>query len=166
MCKAARFADHAHKKWPCTKCDVPRGELYTDQSFANGMYSFQSHSILNCYVEYTPRNSKDFCRKLYVYNLLDSEDAHKRFLDEHGVCWTEFAQLSYFDVVRCSVIDPMHNLLQGVVKNQWFSRWIKNSALRPATDRRPCKLSAIHAFIDLVSCTIILSHQTNLFNLA
>jgi hypothetical protein len=65
--------------------------------------------------------------------------------------WTEFARLTYFDIIQCSVIDPMHNLLQGAVKNQWFSRWIKTSALRPATDRRRCELSKIHDFMDSVS---------------
>jgi hypothetical protein len=155
MCKAAGFADHAHKRWPCTKCDVPRSELYSDRSLANGMCAVQYPYLLTCSVGFTPRNGEDFRSKAYTYHSLNSEDARKKFLEEHGIRWTEFARLSYFDVVRCSVIDPMHNLLQGVVKNQWFTRWIKNAALRPATDRRQRELSAIHAFMDSVSPAIM-----------
>ncbi|KAF8584211.1 hypothetical protein K439DRAFT_1616910 [Ramaria rubella] len=36
---------------------------------------------------------------------------------EHGTRWFEFARLPYFDVIRMTIIDPMHNLLMGVVKN-------------------------------------------------
>jgi hypothetical protein len=35
------------------------------------------------------------------------------FFAEHGAQWTEFARISYFDLVRYTVIDPMHNLLLG-----------------------------------------------------
>jgi hypothetical protein len=98
-----------------------------------------------------PCNREDFRQKSYEYHALESDNARKKFFNEHGIRWTEFARLSYFDIVRCSVIDPMHNLLQGVVKNQWFSRWIKDSALRPATDKRCRELSAIHDFMDSVS---------------
>jgi hypothetical protein len=152
MCKAAGFADHAHKNWPCTKCNVTRETLYSDLSLANGTYLNEFQRYLTGFIGFTPRNGEEFRQKSYEYRSLDGEDARKRFFDAHGVRWTEFARLNYFDVVRCSVIDPMHNLLQGVVKNQWFSRWIKKSSLRPATDRRRRELSAIHDFMDSVSC--------------
>jgi hypothetical protein len=155
MCKAAGFADHAHKNWPCTKCNVTRDELYSDLSLADGTYFYSLLCSLTRFIGYAPRNGKDFRRKAQEYRSLDSDDARKRYFDEHGVRWTEFARLTYFDIVRCSVIDPMHNLLQGVVKNQWFSRWIKTSALRPATDRRRRELSKIHDFMDSVSYSLI-----------
>ncbi|OAD65777.1 hypothetical protein PHYBLDRAFT_102100, partial [Phycomyces blakesleeanus NRRL 1555(-)] len=34
----------------------------------------------------------------------------------HGVCWSELHRLQYFDIVRCTIIDPMHNLFLGTAK--------------------------------------------------
>ncbi|KAF8517879.1 hypothetical protein JB92DRAFT_3113382 [Gautieria morchelliformis] len=41
----------------------------------------------------------------------------------------------------------MHNLLQGVVKNQWYSVWIKGNTLRSATDKKCCELDLIHDYL-------------------
>jgi hypothetical protein len=153
MCKAAGFADHAHKKWPCTKCNVPRDQLYSDSSLINGMYAliFTHKYILLDFLGFSPRDGEDFRSKAYRWKELTSDDERKAFFDKYGVRWTEFARLTYFDIVRCSVIDPMHNLLQGIAKNQWYSRWIKTNTLRPATERRQRELSSIHDFMDSVS---------------
>ena len=35
------------------------------------------------------------------------------FFSQHGVRWTELARLPYFDLVRHTIIDLMHNLLLG-----------------------------------------------------
>jgi hypothetical protein len=32
-----------------------------------------------------------------------------------GICWFEFARLEYFDPVRMTLINPMHNLLMGAI---------------------------------------------------
>ncbi|KAG2365895.1 hypothetical protein BDR07DRAFT_1275829, partial [Suillus spraguei] len=67
--------------------------------------------------------------------------------EEHGARWTELARLPYFDLVRQTIIDPMHNLLLGIVKTQWYNRWIQNSALRASTDARAGELDMIHKFL-------------------
>ena len=36
------------------------------------------------------------------------------FFSKHGVRWFEFARLPYFDPIRMTIIDPMHNLLIGM----------------------------------------------------
>jgi hypothetical protein len=115
------------------------------------------------FLGFSPRNGEDFRAKAYRWKELASDNDHKKFFDENGMRWTEFARLTYFDIIRCSVIDPMHNLLQGVVKNQWFSRWIKTGSLRPATERRCRELSSIHDFMDSV-CQCFLSLLTNIFS--
>lgn len=35
---------------------------------------------------------------------------------EYGIRFTELLRLSYFDTVRFSVVDPMHNVLLGTAK--------------------------------------------------
>ncbi|EIW75570.1 hypothetical protein CONPUDRAFT_65494, partial [Coniophora puteana RWD-64-598 SS2] len=67
----------------------------------------------------------------------------------HGSRWSEFMRLPYFNLVRQSVIDPMHNLLLGVVKTQWHDRWIKTSAIRAPTQAgNGRELGVIHRFLE------------------
>ena len=35
---------------------------------------------------------------------------------EYGVRYTELLELPYFDTARCSIIDPLHNILLGTPK--------------------------------------------------
>jgi len=35
---------------------------------------------------------------------------------ETGSCFTELMNLPYYDCIRCTIIDPMHNLLLGTPK--------------------------------------------------
>lgn len=153
MCKSCGFADHAHKTWPCPKCDVPHSELFSEASLKNGVFlsrDLQSNiHMLN--IEYRARDGEDFRRKCHLWRDLKTDQERTKFFEEHGVRWTEFARLPYFDIIRCTIIDPMHNILQGIVKNQWYSCWIKRSTLRSATTTRRRELDAIHDFMDTVS---------------
>lgn len=36
---------------------------------------------------------------------------------DHGVRFTELLRLDYFETVRFSVVDPMHNILLGTAKH-------------------------------------------------
>ncbi|EIW74493.1 hypothetical protein CONPUDRAFT_67603 [Coniophora puteana RWD-64-598 SS2] len=78
--------------------------------------------------------------------LVDETERQTHF-DKYGIRWTELARLPYFDVVRQTVIDPMHNLLLGIAKSQWFDRWIQTSTLRAATSTRARELDIIHKFL-------------------
>lgn len=116
MCKMCGFADHSHKNSPCPKCKVTQDELFSDKSLCNGMclslvaYSFE----LTLKIEFDPRNGEEHRRRCFQEKALKTQDEHHTFFDEHGVRWTELARLPYFDLVRQTIIDPMHNLLLGV----------------------------------------------------
>ncbi|THG94335.1 hypothetical protein EW026_g7117 [Hermanssonia centrifuga] len=45
------------------------------------------------------------------------------------------------------IINPMHNILLGVTKTQWFKIWIKGNALRESTEKTPRELDAIHTYL-------------------
>ncbi len=47
---------------------------------------------------------------------------------EHGLRYSVLLELPYFDVVRHSVIDPMHNLLLGTAKHI-LSIWVSEGLL-------------------------------------
>ncbi|KAJ7255557.1 hypothetical protein C8J57DRAFT_1721647 [Mycena rebaudengoi] len=46
------------------------------------------------------------------------------------------------------VVDPMHNLLLGVSKTQWFTRWIQGGALRGNTPGYTRELDIVHQFLE------------------
>ncbi|KAJ6536329.1 hypothetical protein B0H19DRAFT_1213761 [Mycena capillaripes] len=73
----------------------------------------------------------------------------EEFFSRFGVQYTVYAELEYFDIVKWTVIDPMHNLLLGMgAKTQWFSQWIKKGSLRASTGTKPRELNLIHKFLE------------------
>ncbi|TDL17025.1 hypothetical protein BD410DRAFT_816596 [Rickenella mellea] len=79
---------------------------------------------------------------------LETKSERGDYFKENGVRWTELARLPYLDLVRSTVIDPMHNLLLGIVKTQWYSQWIKENALRRATTTQGRELDVVHQFLE------------------
>ncbi|OAD65662.1 hypothetical protein PHYBLDRAFT_175843 [Phycomyces blakesleeanus NRRL 1555(-)] len=47
---------------------------------------------------------------------------------ENGVRWSELHRLQYFDVVRCTIIDPMHNLFLGTAKRM-MEKWVADGLI-------------------------------------
>ncbi|KAJ6597441.1 hypothetical protein B0H10DRAFT_2087257 [Mycena sp. CBHHK59/15] len=70
------------------------------------------------------------------------------FFTKYGVRWTELSRLEYFDIVKWTVVDPMHNLLLGIAKTQWYTQWIKTGALRADTTTKFRELHLIHEFLE------------------
>ncbi|KAJ7305462.1 hypothetical protein DFH08DRAFT_825153 [Mycena albidolilacea] len=133
MCKLCGFADHRHNEAPCTKCDVPRDERFSEKALRN---------------EYRRRTGDEHRKLCFEYSTLTTDEERTEFFATHGVRWTEFARLKYFDIVRYTVIDPMHNLLLGVAKTQWYNQWIQTNALRADTKRKNRELHLIHDFLE------------------
>ncbi|KAJ7369115.1 hypothetical protein DFH08DRAFT_983984 [Mycena albidolilacea] len=75
-------------------------------------------------------------------------DGKTEFFSQYGVQWTKFACLQYFDLVKYTIIDPMHNLLLGVAKAQWYNRWIEGGTLRGNTAKFYRELQFIHDFLE------------------
>ena len=56
----------------------------------------------------------------------------QRAAQEMDVRYSEFLKLSYFDIIRCHLIDPMHNLLLGTSKRMLLI-WKENGLLQNAS---------------------------------
>lgn len=59
------------------------------------------------------RSSEDFRSRAKEWLEHTTPAAKAAHFKEYGARWFEFARLPYFDPVRMTVIDPMHNILLG-----------------------------------------------------
>ena len=60
---------------------------------------------------------------MFQFRELDNDDDKQEFFKRHGVGYTELVRLPYFDVVRMTVVDPMHNILLGVLEAHCRGLW-------------------------------------------
>ncbi|KAJ7770774.1 hypothetical protein B0H16DRAFT_1660942 [Mycena metata] len=95
--------------------------------------------------------------------MLTSDEARDEFFAKHGVRWTEISCLTYFDIVRWTVIDPMHNLLLGLAKTQWYHQWIQSGALRADTTVKFRELHLIHEFLETAYLTYFMQFESPLW---
>lgn len=73
-------------------------------------------------VDYTSwrRRTADECRAYAEqYQAAENEKERKSIFDSAGLRWSELLRLPYFDPVRFIVIDAMHNLFLGLVKEHF-----------------------------------------------
>ncbi len=47
-------------------------------------------------------------------------DAREEIFNASGVRWSELLRLPYFDIIRCVVVDVMHNLFLGTHKDSFL----------------------------------------------
>ncbi|KDQ05579.1 hypothetical protein BOTBODRAFT_182420 [Botryobasidium botryosum FD-172 SS1] len=118
MCKMSGFADKGHLSVPCTYCKVTKDDLKSDAGLSNG---------------FPARDGDEHKRRVFEYRDLKTAAERKAHFAKHGAHWAEVCRLPYFDPVRMTIIDPMHNLLLGIVKDHWYKEWICRSALRGDT---------------------------------
>ncbi|KAJ2933395.1 hypothetical protein H1R20_g3689, partial [Candolleomyces eurysporus] len=70
------------------------------------------------------------------YANLTTPKERDDFVKLNATRWSEFARLPYFDIVRCIIIDPMHNLLLGLVKTHFYHIWVQGKILCPSKELR------------------------------
>ncbi|EIW53620.1 uncharacterized protein TRAVEDRAFT_52738 [Trametes versicolor FP-101664 SS1] len=133
MCKVGGFADKNHHEVPCTEGTVTAEDMYTDKCLRGGC---------------PPRSHEEHVQHAREWRALAGKERDEHF-KEHGSRWAEIMRLPYYDCVKMTVINLMHNLLLGVVKTQWYSRWIKPNVLRADTKGGTKReLAMMHAFLD------------------
>ena len=172
-------ADKGHNELPCTRCQVSQDDFFSDESLTNGEYLTLILFYWFCHklIGYRERDMAQHIAKAYEYAKLDSESVRQEFFKKHGVRWYEFAQLPYFDPVKMTIIDPMHNLLicmsflsyvsnnaygSGVLKNHWYGVWILGKALQPNTAKTKRELDLIHEQLNMVRVFFLPALNTSL----
>ncbi|TFK50448.1 hypothetical protein OE88DRAFT_1735998 [Heliocybe sulcata] len=108
--------------------------------------------------EYTPRDGEDHKARCWRWKQLSTQEERDGWFQHFGARWTEFARLPYFDLVRFTLIDPMHNILLGLAKNQWYARWIKTKALQAPTGKSEHEIGMLHEFLETVESPLWAGH--------
>ncbi|KZP21905.1 hypothetical protein FIBSPDRAFT_739745 [Athelia psychrophila] len=119
--KLGGFGSHSHTYF-CTRCWITKSDKPTPAAFEDGAFPKRT----NC--EHREKGND--------YANLKTAAARAAFVTEHAVRWSEFARLPYFDIVRMVVIDPMHNLLLGLVKTHFYHIWVQGKVLREKKELR------------------------------
>ncbi|KAL5476590.1 hypothetical protein ACEPAI_3270 [Sanghuangporus weigelae] len=126
LCRVVGFADHSHLKLFCTRCKIPRDELN----------SIQLEGITGTYPARTGDEHRRLARKYRDAEPGDGPGQREELFKKDGTRYYAMSRLSYFDAVRMSAIDPMHNILLGMCKSQWLDSWVRRNVLRERTRRK------------------------------
>ncbi|CDO75664.1 hypothetical protein BN946_scf184941.g17 [Trametes cinnabarina] len=130
MCKVSGTADKSHSNVPCTAGTVKAKDMFSDEWCP-------------------PRSYEDHLRLAREWKALETKKERDAHFKQHGARWAEMMRLPYYDCMKMTVIDPMHNLLLGVVKTQWYACWIKPGVLRADTKAGTKReLSMMHRFLE------------------
>lgn len=76
-----------------------------------------------------PRTNDEHRKYAMKAHEQENEAAKARIEKEHGCRYTELLRLPYFDCVRMSIIDPMHNLFEGTAKFMLKDVWVNDTTL-------------------------------------
>ena len=75
-----------------------------------------------------PRHNSSHRVHAEMVRKASTQSKHEALATKYGVYYSCLLQLEYFDAVRFTVIDPMHNLFLGTAKHV-FKLWVKNNLL-------------------------------------
>ncbi|THU96176.1 hypothetical protein K435DRAFT_819510 [Dendrothele bispora CBS 962.96] len=113
--KLGGFASHSHTFF-CHRCWIKQADKSSEQAFHANAFPSRTHD--------------EHVRYGREYQKCDTETARKDFVKKFATRWSELCRLPYFDLCRMIVIDPMHNLILGIVKTHFYHIWIQCKILR------------------------------------
>ncbi|GJF00435.1 hypothetical protein PsYK624_167230 [Phanerochaete sordida] len=128
--KLAGYGSHSHRHF-CTLCwaEQKKKEPFTTRIFEENGY---------------PRRTNQQHREHQErYRACKTDGAREAFVKEHAARWSELSRLPYFNFEKMVIIDPMHNLFLGLVKNHFYHIWVKSKVLRKTKE-----LNHLHAILN------------------
>ena len=101
--KAAGFASTAHEHF-CSICHCTRSQHgYGDLDY----HAWQRRTNSEC---------RSFASR---FEAAKDEETRAELFKRSGMRWSELLRLPYFDIVQCVVVDAMHNLFLGLIKEHF-----------------------------------------------
>ncbi|KIK99644.1 hypothetical protein PAXRUDRAFT_131642 [Paxillus rubicundulus Ve08.2h10] len=116
MHKMGGFTSHSHMNF-CMLCQITPQDKKTERAFQNGAFK--------------PQTNQEHCDLGDCYHKLLGGTPRKNFIKEHVTCYSQLAQLPYFDLVDQIVVGPMHNLFLGLVETHFYNIWVQSKILHP-----------------------------------
>ena len=104
----------------CSKClkEFPTASFGSKPDYSG--YNWES---------WPPRNLQEHIEKSKDAKKAATATARSQIESRHGLRYSELIRLSYFDVIRYHVVDPMHNLFLGLAKHT-IKTWKELNILR------------------------------------
>ena len=103
--KTACFASFAHEHF-CSICHCTRSQ----------------HGYGHLDYETWQKRTNSECRLFASrFEAAKDEETRTEVFKESGIRWSELLRLPYFDIVQCVVVDAMHNLFLGLIKEHFTS---------------------------------------------
>lgn len=103
--KAAGFASSAHEHF-CSICHCTRSQ--------HGY----GHLDYDMWRKRTNSECRSFASR---FEVAKDEETRAELFKQSGIRWSELLRLPYFDIVQCVVVDAMHNLFLGLIKEHFTS---------------------------------------------
>ena len=124
-------------------CDMPAARKtcgFTSPVSRRGCYKCNHTFVVNCNTNrvnfsggfdvenYWWESTNDVATHAVEWMTATSNKDRLEIEHNYGTCWSELHRLPYFDLVRFTIIDAMHNLLLGMPKKM-FNDWIDDGDL-------------------------------------
>src|SRR6202789_3244416 len=101
--KTAGFASSAHEHF-CSVCHCTRSQ--------HGY----GHLDYHMWRKRTNSECRSFASR---FETAQDEETRAQLFKQSGIRWSELLRLPYFDIVQCVVVDAMHNLFLGLIKEHF-----------------------------------------------
>lgn len=72
---------------------------------------------------HAPRSGQQHREHVEMCQTFNSDAERSQFQRKHGVRYTDFVRLPYVDLVRMTIVDPMHNLFLGTARFMFKELW-------------------------------------------
>ena len=116
----------------CVACDIPAARKISGflsfkanfgctrcySNFGTGVFGKQDFSGFDC-DKWVPRSVERHRKDIESILECSTKTARERKESEFGCRYSCLLQLPYFDPVKMTIIDPMHNLYLGTAKRVW-----------------------------------------------
>jgi hypothetical protein len=101
--KAAGFASAAHEHF-CSVCHCTRSQ----------------HGYGHLDYDMWQKRTNSECRSFASsFQAAKDEETRAELFKQSGIRWSELLRLPYFDIAQCVVVDAMHNLFLGLIKEHF-----------------------------------------------
>lgn len=166
---SARFGSLVRCALLAVICDLPAirkvaGAAGITANHVCNMCKLMKSNISNFDIKSWPRwTRKEHYKAAEAWRDAPDEKGREAVFQEHGVRWSELFRLPYWDPLKFSVVDAMHNLFLNDLKLHCREIWGMDSSVAPHKTMKPHTKSQQQAALNRV-LQAILKGEPNMMN--